>query len=108
MFGRRKHNQNLDPPPVATSNPEAVEILRVWAAPGSPQQLTLRTCWEDPGAWGLLLADVARHAAQAYEREGQDAEQVLRRILELFDAEWSSPTDDPTDLTDEDARNSGV
>ena len=101
MFGRRKQAQDLDPPPVAMSNAEAVEILRVWAAPGAPQELTLRTCWQDPGAWGLLLADVARHAAQAYQREGHDPSEVLRRIRELFDAEWSSPTDDPKDLTDD-------
>lgn len=100
MFGRRKHIQDLEPPPIASTNPEAVELLRVWAAPGRPQQLTLRTTWKDPGAWGLLLADIARHAAQAYAREGQETAEVLRRIRELFDAEWSSPTDDPKDLTD--------
>lgn len=100
MFGRRKQTSELDPPPTA-NNSEAVEVLRVWAAPGSPQQLTLRTRWKDPGAWGLLLADVARHAAQAYQREGQDPEQVLARIRELFEAEWSSPTSPADDLTDE-------
>jgi hypothetical protein len=93
--------QELDPPPLANSQPQAVEILRVWAAPGSPQQLTLRTCWKDPGAWGLLLVDVARHAAQAYKRDGQDPKDVLRRIREVIDAEWLSPTSDAEDLTDD-------
>jgi hypothetical protein len=101
MFGRRKQTPELDPPPIATANREAVEILRVWAAPGSPQQLTLRTCWKDPGAWGLLLVDVARHAAQAYQREGHNPREVFRRIRQLFDAEWSSPTSAADDLTDE-------
>jgi hypothetical protein len=101
MFGRRKQISELDPPPIAGSSSEAVEVLRVWAAPGSPQQLTLRTCWKDPGAWGLLLVDVARHAAQAYQREGQNAEQAIERIRELFEAEWSSPTSTAEDLTDE-------
>ena len=91
---------DLDRPPIAETNPEAIEILRVWTAPGSPQQLTLRTAWEDPAAWGLLLADIARHAALAYKREGRDATEVLKRIRQGFDAEWSSPTDDPKDLTD--------
>ena len=100
MFGRKRRLQELDVPPIATSDPEAVEILRVWASPGNPQQLTLMTCWKDPGAWGLLLADVARHAAKAYGREGQDSHEVIRRIRELFEAEWSSPTDNPKDLTD--------
>jgi hypothetical protein len=47
----------------------------------------------------LLLVDVARHAAQAYKRDGQNPKDVLRRIRELFDAEWSSPTSDAEDLT---------
>jgi hypothetical protein len=102
MLGRRKPPHELDPPPVASSRREAIEVLRVWAAPGEAQQLTLRTCWEDPGAWGLLLVDVARHAARAYEREGRVAGEVIKRIREAFDAEWSSPTDEPTDLTDRD------
>ena len=101
MFGRKKQSQELDVPPVATSDAEAVEVLRVWASPGSGQELTLMTCWKDPGAWGLLLADVARHAAKAYGREGQDADEVSRRIREMFEAEWSSPTDEAKDLTDD-------
>jgi hypothetical protein len=102
MFGKREPTAELDPPPIATENREAVELLRVWAAPGSPQQLSLRTCWKDPGAWGLLLVDVARHAAAGYGRDGHDPSDALRRIRELFDAEWSSPTSTAEDLTDED------
>lgn len=101
MFGGQKDTRALDPPPVADANPEAVEILRVWAAPGAGQQLALRTTWRDPGAWGLLLVDIARHAAQAYAREGQNREDVLHRIRQLFDAEWESPTDPAEDLTHE-------
>ena len=100
MFGRRKQTAQLDPPPLAKANREAVEVLRVWAAPGAPQQLALRTCWKDAGAWGLLLADVARHAAAAYGRDGRDPQEVLRRIREAFEAEWSAPTSDAEDLTD--------
>jgi len=93
-------NKNtLDTPPIADET-EATEVLRVWAAPGQAQQLTLRTTWKDPGAWGLLLVDIARHAARAYEREGRDPQDVLRRIRELCDAEWSDTTDEPEDLTD--------
>jgi hypothetical protein len=61
----------------------------------------LRTNWSDPAAWGLLLVDIARHASLAYEREGRDRAETLARIREGFDAEWSSPTDEPKDLTDE-------
>jgi len=91
---------DIDVPPIANSNPEAKEVLRVWAAPGAPLQLTLRTFWKDPRAWGLLLADIARHAAQACERKGGDRDDVLRRIEESFKAEWAYPTDQPEDLSD--------
>jgi hypothetical protein len=97
----RSKNRELEPPPMATTNARAVEILRVWAAPDGPQQVTLRTCWEEAGVWGLMLVDVARHAAQAYEREGRDPRQVLERIRQAFDAEWAFPTDAPKDLTDD-------
>ena len=100
MFGKRTGENALEMPPIAKSNPESVEVLRVWAAPGSPQQLTLRTTWKDAGTWGLLLADVARHAAHAYANEGQDPNVVVARIRELFDAEWSAPTDESQDIID--------
>jgi hypothetical protein len=60
---KKKPTRELEVPPIANSNSQAMEVLRVWAAPGQPQQLTLRTTWKDAGAWGLLLADVARHSA---------------------------------------------
>ena len=93
-----KPKRELEVPPIASSNSQAVEVLRVWAAPGQPQQLTLRTTWKDAGAWGLLLADIARHAANAYANEGQDGAEVLVRIRQLLDAEFSRPTDNPTEL----------
>jgi len=70
MF-RKKPARELEVPPIAISNAQAAEVLRVWAAPGQPQKVTLRTTWEDAGAWGLVLADVARHAANAYANEGR-------------------------------------
>src|SRR5208283_2180134 len=98
MF-KKKPIRELDAPPIANSNPQAVEVLRVWAAPGQPQQLTLRTIWKDSGAWGLLLADVARHAAKAYANEGHNPSDVLARIRQLLDAEFSKPTDTPVQLS---------
>ncbi len=99
MFGRRENKNGLSTPPIAGEDDRAVEVLRVWAAPGKPQQLTLRTTWKDSGAWGLLLADVARHAANAYAVEGHDREEALARIVALFLAELDRPTDKPEDFT---------
>jgi hypothetical protein len=98
MFGKRQNSNSLETPPIADADSNAVEVLRVWAAPGQPQQLTLRTTWKDAGAWGLLLADVARHVANAYGNEGADPSVALARIRELFDAEMSAPTDTPEQL----------
>lgn len=98
MFGKRVEENSLAVPPVANDNPAAVEVLRVWAAPGEQQQVTLRTTWKDAGAWGLLLVDVARHAARAYETEGRDPAEALARIHELWNAEWSTPTDEPLNI----------
>jgi len=98
VFGKRPPTQALEPPPLA-SRRDSVEMVRVWAAPNDGQQIVLRTMWSDPAAWGLLLVDIARHAAKAYEREGRDPAEVLARIREGFDAEWVVPTDRPEDLT---------
>ena len=84
----------LDPPPIAFTESQSVEFLRIWADPRGGQQFSLSPVWKDPGAWGLLLVDLARHAAEMYGREGRDRDATLRRIREMFDAEWVTPTDD--------------
>jgi hypothetical protein len=94
----KKNPRELALPPIARSNPEAVEVLRVWAAPGQPQQVVLKTTWADAGAWGLMLADIARHAANAYASQNRNPGDVLARIRQLLDAEFSSPTDTPSQL----------
>ena len=99
MASERIVGRELQPPPLARLTPESFEVLRVWTQAGISQQVALTTAWKDPGAWGLMLVDIARHAAKAYEREGFTAKEVLQRIRELFDAEWDSPTDEPLDLT---------
>ena len=44
--------------------------------------------------WGLLLVDIARHAARAYSREAvMSEEEALARILDMFEAEIARPTD---------------
>ncbi|HTF33360.1 MAG TPA: DUF5076 domain-containing protein [Myxococcota bacterium] len=98
MFRSQRSEEQLEPPPIAGEDCGAIEVLRVWAAPDGPQQVSLRTKWEDPGAWGLMLVDVARHVAKAYAKEGRNEAEVLHRIRDLFDAEWSDSTDTPQDL----------
>lgn len=99
MFGNKRNKNELEPPPIADREPGATEVLRMWAKPGEAQQVSLRTTWKDPGAWGLALADIARHAARAYAAEGQDPERALQRIRQLWEAEFAEPTDEGREAT---------
>ena len=93
MFGRPKNE--LEKPPISREH-GAVEILRVWGGANLPQQYAVATTWEDPGAWGLLLVDVAQHVAKAYGNSGTVTEpEALARIKQLMIAEWDAPTDEP-------------
>jgi hypothetical protein len=58
--------------------------------------VALETNHPDPSVWGIALVDIARHAAKAYALNGAISESdALVRIKQLFDAEWSSPTELP-------------
>jgi hypothetical protein len=91
------HKGGLTIPPDAAKDTKAVELARVWAA-GGKQHVALRAdVWSDPAAWGIMLADLARHVARALEQtQGQPQAKTLARIRAGFDAEWTSPTDRPT------------
>jgi hypothetical protein len=82
----------LPPPAEVLNDSQATEVLRVWA--GSDRVLvTLNTAWSDPGAWGLVLADIARHVANAYVSSGNGtATDVALRVRQAFLAEWEEPT----------------
>ena len=90
-------NKYLDPPPAAAKDKAAFELLRVWVAEQG-QHVSLRSgTWEDPFAWGIVLADLARHIvnAEAQTNPQMDRESFLERMLEGFEAEMESPTDEP-------------
>jgi hypothetical protein len=91
------HRDYLDIPDAVRSDPDSFELLRVWIAHGG-QHVTLRTGgWDDPAAWGIMLADVARHVANAYHQEkGLDRAASLERIKAGLYVEFESPTDEPT------------
>jgi hypothetical protein len=87
----------LDPPPAASRDKASFELLRVWVAEQS-QHVSLRSgVWEDPFAWGIVLADLARHIvnAEALQKKDFDRDAFFARILEGFQAEIESPTDEP-------------
>lgn len=56
--------------------------------------MSLQQGFDDPRRWGILLVDVARHAARVYAAEGVMSEaEALSAIKSLFDAEWNNMTD---------------
>ena len=85
----------LTVPAGVSSDPEAFEIARVWVAHRAQHVSLKHDVWPDPAAWGILLADLARHVATAYAQAGRDLHEACLRIREGFEAEMDSPTDTP-------------
>lgn len=90
-------NKQLEPPPAAKRDSASFELLRVWVAEQG-QHVSLRSgVWEDAFAWGIVLADLARHIvhAESLAHRNIDRDAFLARMLEGFQAEIESPTDEP-------------
>lgn len=87
-------SDQLRVPEPARTDPKSFELLRVWVA-HQDQHISLRVgVWEDPAAWGVMLADLARHIANAFEKvEHRDPVNVLEQIRAGFEAEMAVPTD---------------
>jgi hypothetical protein len=80
-------------PPDVLGREEAVEVLRAFVLDGG-LSISFTRAFDDPSMWGMLLVDIARHAARAYEKEGAMAEsEALARIVEMFQAELDDVTD---------------
>jgi hypothetical protein len=91
-----KHSRQLPIPQPAENDSRAVEMLRVWAA-GGKQHVSIATgLWPDPANWGIMLVDLAKHIANAYEQaDGMSRATTLQRIKGGFDTEWQTATDEP-------------
>jgi hypothetical protein len=88
-------NRELLIPPIAEDDPRAIEVLRVWVAKGGQHVSINPFVWKDPEAWGIVLADLAGHLANAYMQEaGLDRQETLRKITDLLIAELENPTDE--------------
>jgi Domain of unknown function (DUF5076) len=83
-------------PPDVIGRDDAVEVLRAFILDGG-LSIAFTRAFEEPDMWGLLLVDLARHAARAYAREsGFTEEEALARIVDMFEAEIARPTDTGT------------
>jgi hypothetical protein len=89
--------KTLTIPPAAQRDKASFEVLRVWIAEQGQHVSIQSGAWEDPFAWGIVLADLARHIALAHQlqKEGADLDGFMVRLLEGFQAEIENPTDEP-------------
>ncbi len=82
----------LPAPPQAFSD-AAQEVVRAWVVDGG-LHVSMMKSFDDPMVWGVMLADVARHAARIYAQEdGRTEAQVAGLIASVFASEISRPTD---------------
>ena len=80
-------------PPDVMGREDATEVLRAFVVDGG-LSIAFTRAFEEPGTWGLMLVDIARHAARAYARESaMSEEEALAQILDMFEAEIARPTD---------------
>ena len=80
-------------PPDVIGRDDATEVLRTCVVDGG-LSIAFTRAFEEPDMWGLLLVDIARHAARAYAKESAYTEdEALARIVEMFEAEIARPTD---------------
>jgi hypothetical protein len=80
-------------PPDVMGREDAIEVLRAFVVDGG-LSIAFTRAFDEPDIWGLLLVDIARHAARAYARESAIGEaEALARIIDMFEAEIARPTD---------------
>jgi hypothetical protein len=90
--------RELPIPPDTVAAKEAIELFRGWLIDDQLQCSLFPTAFPDPAVWGMLLADAARHIANALaENEVMDRETALAAIASKFAEEMQSPSDEHLD-----------
>src|SRR5258708_3868323 len=91
------HKGELLIPSIAANDPNGVEVIRAWVAEKRLHVSLAPEVWKDPSAWGIALADIVRHLADAYSQtQGIEQKDTVQRIFSLLCAELDTPTDTPT------------
>jgi hypothetical protein len=87
-------------PAPAIRDPRSKEMIRVWIAEKGLHAALNIGIWEEheldePNAWGIMLADVVRHIANAHQEEyGRDPREVITTIRTALERELAKPTTD--------------
>jgi hypothetical protein len=94
---KRNADRDLPAPAEVEGDPNATEVLRAWVANGGLVCALRPETWKDASSWGIVLADVARHVANAVKDvNGDDPAITVARIRAMFNRELSDPTDEAT------------
>ena len=110
----------LSLPSAAETDDNAVEMARVWIAEGGLHCVLNVGNWhkssetDERRAWGIMLADIARHISNALEEvTGFDRRESLRVVAESFqneirhatsehEGEWPTMDDPAVEFWDDD------
>jgi hypothetical protein len=80
--------------PPAAFEQGGTEVLRAVIVEGA-LHVSQRRAFDDPEAWGMLIADITRHVSRIYSDKFPEAETV-ERIRSIYEAEMDAPTDPGT------------
>ena len=71
----------ISTPQSVLDNPAAIELMRVWWM-GQRAEMVFRPAFDDPRAFGFLLAEASRHLAQVYaHRRSMDPAEAHAAIM---------------------------
>jgi len=85
-------------PPVAQRDDKAIQMISGWIAEQGLHCTLNVGMWDsqgrnEPAAWGIMLADVIRHVANALqESNGSDSTETALQIVESLQVEFKDPT----------------
>lgn len=80
--------------PPAALDQGGVEVLRAVIVEGA-LHISLRKAFDDPEAFGMIIADITRHVGRIYADKFPE-EQTVERIRSIYESEMDAPTDPGT------------
>jgi hypothetical protein len=84
-------NKKCDVPQRITDDHQAIEVLRIWIS-GNSQVISINSrIWNDPAAWGILIADLVRDLSENFGDTAENSA-AYDRIKEALEAELEHPT----------------
>jgi len=98
VFKSKKNaDRDLAVPSEVDPDSKAREVLRAWVVNGGLVCALRPETWADASSWGIVLADVTRHVANAVrDLKGDDPVITAERIKAVYNSELTGPTDEPT------------